>query len=197
MGLRPSAPHRPSSCPFGFLSSAPQSRLSSGHRSQNATDNPADVYRCYVPYHLFWSPEKTASIPGPFDNEHDLNMGFVGKLPSIAEQNHTHSYKADSYERNFSRALNNHPSTFTHSDMQQKHIIVQEIPANSPDQKKDYEVSLIGWEETGWSPTYSEYAAAAVTFYWDDDWPAKFEDFVDPWPAEAAALKTLRCEIFF
>jgi hypothetical protein len=156
-----------------------------------------DISQRHLPHHLFWIKEKVASISGPFDNEHDLNMSFVGRLRAIAEENGMHSYKADFYERSLSRALSNHPPTFSHSDVQRKNILVREIPAKSPGQEKDYELSIIDWEEAGWYPSYWEYAAVAIAFQWDDDWPARLEEFIDPWPSETAMLKILYQEIFF
>jgi len=39
-----------------------------------------DVCRRDLPNNLFWTKEKLPSISGPFQNEHDLNMGLVEKL---------------------------------------------------------------------------------------------------------------------
>ena len=61
----------------------------------------------------------------------------------------------------------------------------------------DYEVAIIDWEDAGWYPSYWEYASVAIAFQWDDDWPAKFEEFISPWPAETALTKWLYHEIFF
>ena len=156
-----------------------------------------DVSRRSLPHHLFWTREKNQSISGPFSNEHELNMGFVRKLRMIAQDNGAPSYKADFYERNLSIALRNNPPTFTHSDVQRKNILVREIASQSPSQGRDYEVAIIDWEEAGWYPSYWEYASVAIAFQWDDDWPAKFEEIISPWPAETALIKCLYQDIFF
>ena len=39
-------------------------------------------------------------------------------------------------------------------------------------------------------------AAVGIAFQWDDDWPARLEEFIDPWPSETAMLKMLYEEIF-
>lgn len=156
-----------------------------------------DVFRRSLPHHLFWTREKTQSISGPFQNEHEFNMSFVGKLRMIAQDNGLPSYKADFYERTLSLALKNNPPTFSHSDVQRKNILVREIAPEFPNQGKDYEVAIIDWEEAGWYPSYWEYASVAIAFQWDDDWPAKVEEFISPRPAETALIKCLYQDIFF
>lgn len=156
-----------------------------------------DVFRRSLPHHLFWTREKTQSISGPFQNEHEFNMSFVGKLRMIAQDNGLPSYKADFYERTLSLALKNNPPTFSHSDVQRKNILVREIAPEFSNQGKDYEVAIIDWEEAGWYPSYWEYASVAIAFQWDDDWPAKVEEFISPRPAETALIKCLYQDIFF
>jgi thiamine kinase-like enzyme len=162
-----------------------------------------DVCQRALPHHLFWTREQTRSGNGPFETEHEFNMGFVGKLRMIAHLNGLSPYKADFYERNLSLALKNNPPTFSHSDVQRKIILVRErdAPASrllSQGQGKDYyyEVAVIDWENAGWYPSYWEYASVAIAFQWDDDWPAKFEEFISPRPAESALIKCLYQEIF-
>ncbi len=156
-----------------------------------------DVCRRSLPHDILWTREKKQSISGPFSNEHELNMGFVGKLRMNAQANGAHSYKADFYERTLSLALRDNPPTFTHSDVQRKNILVKEIASNPPSQGRDYEVAIIDWEDAGWYPSYWEYASVAHAFQWDDDWPAKFEQIISPCPAETALFKYLYQEIFF
>ena len=156
-----------------------------------------DISRHALPHHLFWTREKIQSISGPFENEHEFNMGFAMNLKMIAQENGSPSYKAEFYERTLSHFLKDNPPTFSHSDVQRKNILVREIAPKLPSQEKDYEVSIIDWEEAGWYPSYWEYACVAMAFEWDDDWPAKFEEFVSPRPAEMALIKCLYREICF
>jgi hypothetical protein len=156
-----------------------------------------DVSRRSIPHHLFWTRKNIPSISGPFVNEHEFNMSFVGKLRMIAQDNGAPSYKADFYEKTLSLALRNNPPTFSHSDVQRKNILVREIAPAFPDQEKDYEVAIIDWEDAGWYPSYWEYASVAIAFQWDDDWPEKYGEFIRPWPAEMAMVKMLYQDIFF
>lgn len=120
-------------------------------------------------------------------------MSFVGRLRTIAEENGMHSYKADFYERSLSRALSDHPPTFSHSDVQRKNILVREIPAKFPSQEKDYELSIIDWEEAGRYPSYWEYAAVAIAFQWDMTGLQSSRSSL----TGTAMLKMLYQEIFF
>jgi aminoglycoside phosphotransferase (APT) family kinase protein len=156
-----------------------------------------DVCRRDLPNNLFWTEEKLPSISGPFQNEHNLNMGLVEKLRMNAAGFKSRFNKADFYARNLSRSLHNHPPTFSHSDVQKKNILVQEIPAKSPGQVKDFEVGVVDWEAAGWYPSYWEYVSLAMFFEWNEDWPARFEDFIDAWPAELALFQVLHAEIMY
>ena len=62
---------------------------------------------------------------------------------------------------------------------------------------KDFEVGVIDWEAAGWYPSYWEYVSLAMSFEWDEDWPARFEDFIDAWPARLALFQVLHTEIMY
>ena len=156
-----------------------------------------DVCRSTLSHTLFWTKEQSPSISGPFENEHDLNMGFVERLRMQAAGLAHRTNKANFYARNLSRALREHPPTFSHSDVQRKNIVVQEIPAKSLGERKDFQVGLVDWETAGWYPSYWEYVSLAMFFEWADDWPARFEEFIDAWPAELAILQLLYTEIMY
>jgi aminoglycoside phosphotransferase (APT) family kinase protein len=151
-----------------------------------------------VPYFLLWTNPYDRSISGPFENEHDFNMGFVEKLRMIWKDNNRHSYKADYYEKNLPAVLHSHQPVFTHADIQRKNVLVREITANGHiQQRKEFEVVLVDWEEAGWYPSYWEFATKLVAFQWDDGWPKQFEKIVDPWPAEAAILRMMYQDLFY
>lgn len=78
---------------------------------------------------------------------------------------------------------------FTHSDLQRKNILVQEVEGFKG--RKDFHVSLVDWESAGWYPVYWEYFAAFLSWKWNDDWCNKVVVAVDSWPAEAAMMKII------
>src|SRR6266498_3246820 len=121
-------------------------------RNLPSPDFYGDVARRFVLYHLFLTMDNIPSISGPFRNEQDFNMGLVGKLRRIGEENRRYSYKSDFYDRNVSPLFSNHPATFSHSDVQRKNI-------KSPDPEKDFEVAIDDWGSAGWYPSYWESAS--------------------------------------
>ncbi len=131
------------------------------------------VVKGFIPHHLFRSFEGIVSVSGPFDSEHDFNLGLAQQFGRIWDMNKKYSSKTSFYQRHLSAVLCNHPPTFTHSDVQRKNIIVGNIDLNqaTAGQKQiDYKVTIIDWEDAGWYPSYWEYFAAFTGFRWDDDW---------------------------
>jgi hypothetical protein len=133
----------------------------------------SDVCRRDLPNNLFWTKEKLPSISGPFQREHDLNMGLVKKLRMNAAGRKSRFNKADFYVRNLSRALRNHPPAFSHSDVPKKIILVREIPTKSPGQVKDFEVGVVDWEAAGWYHSYWEHVSLAMFFAWPWTYPGR------------------------
>lgn len=150
-----------------------------------------------VPHHLFHSAKGDPAICGPFDSESEFNAALVKKLRVIWAANLKHSFKADFYERNLDAVLKGHEPAFSHSDLQQKNILVRRIQAKAGLASKCFEVAIIDWEEAGWYPSYWEYSAVFVAFEWGNDWPERLEQIVDHWPSEAAALRMLYQDIWF
>lgn len=99
------------------------------------------------------------------------------------------------YEKHLSKVLCNHPPTFTHSDLQRKNIIVQEITGHGG--KKDFRVWLVEWEAAGWYPSYWEYFSAFIGVRWDDDWHDQVERIVDTYIIEAAIMKMVYHDLSF
>ncbi|EGD90885.1 hypothetical protein H112_01468 [Trichophyton rubrum D6] len=106
-----------------------------------------------------------------------------------------YSYKSDFYERHLSRVLSGH-RPFSHSENYRKNIMIHKTNKHTPE-KCDYIVALVDWEYAGWYPSYWDYAISFTHFHWDDDWPERFESFLEPWPAEAALVRMFYQEIFF
>lgn len=158
-----------------------------------------DVCRCDLNHALFWTADLTPSVSGPFCTEHDLNMGLVAKLQNkIRGEYGGYGGKASYYARNLSGALHGHRPTFSHSDVVRRNILVQEIAPEGSAQGKTFDIAIVDWEHAGWYPTYWDFVSVAMFFPWDgDDWPARMEEFLTPWPAELAVLQILFQEIQF
>ena len=80
---------------------------------------------------------------------------------------------ADSIEGQTITGFRERPSTtFSHSDFQQKNIIVREIPSGDKNTSSEetHVVSIVDWEVAGWYPSYWEYAAVFFAFKWEDGW---------------------------
>lgn len=48
----------------------------------------------------------------------------------------------------------------------------------------------------GWYPTYWEYCLAAISFRWDDDWPSRVEEVLDPCLVEYPWINMLFHELW-
>jgi hypothetical protein len=155
------------------------------------------VGRGPVPYHLFHSAEGDTAICGPFNSESEFNAGFVGRLRAIWATNMRHSFKADFYERRLDTMLRGHEPVFSHSDLQRKNVLVRRVQDQQNLGSTCFEVAVIDWEEAGWYPSYWEYSVVFVAFEWDDDWPERLEQIVDPWPSEGAILRMLYQDLWF
>ncbi|ELR05846.1 hypothetical protein VC83_09000 [Pseudogymnoascus destructans] len=151
------------------------------------------INKSHMPHHLFYSPAYDPKISGPFGSESDLVLGLISKSRLNAEDRKRHSYLADFFENQLLLDLveEDRTSTFTHSDLQMKNILVREISSQELSQGKDYDVSIVDWESAGWYPSYWEYVAAFFAFTWDSDWSNRVADIVDAWPAEAAMMKMI------
>ncbi|KAN0119427.1 Protein kinase-like domain containing protein [Hyaloscypha variabilis] len=126
---------------------------------------------------------------GPFQNEHEFNMALARKSRSNWAYSRRHGYILDFFENNLSRALRDHPPTFTHADLQPKNIIVRQLPLNEQDLEKGHELTLVDWESVAWYPNYWEYANAVLAYFWEDDWLNMLETTITPYPAEAVMIK--------
>ncbi|EGE00914.1 hypothetical protein TESG_08202 [Trichophyton tonsurans CBS 112818] len=147
------------------------------------------IVKGYMPRHLFYSHPADQSISGPFLHENEVNNAIAGKLRSIFTHNKKYNYKSDFYERHLSRVLSGHRAVFSHSDIYRKNIMIHKTHRHTPE-KCDYIVALVDWEYAGWYPSYWDYEISFTHFHWDDDWPERFESFLEPWLAEVALIKS-------
>ncbi|KAG9244621.1 hypothetical protein BJ878DRAFT_582487 [Calycina marina] len=145
---------------------------------------------------FFGAPKYPAHISGPFMTERDLLQGLVSKSRANAQDNGRHSYLADFFEAELKRVLafDDRKPVFTHCDLQQKNILVEEVAGVS--RKKEFRVSLVDWESSGWYPVYWEYFVAFISLMWEDDWCSKISGAVDTWPAEAAMMKIMHQDLW-
>lgn len=157
------------------------------------------VNETHVLHHLFYSPDYDPKISGPFKSGRDFVLGLVSKSRMNAQHQKKQSYLADYFQKEFLDLLgtSNHTSTFTHSDLQRKNILVRQISSEDSTQEKDYQVSIVDWESAGWYPTYWEYVAAFFSFKWDDDWCNKVDEIIDAWPSEAAMMRMIYQDLWF
>ncbi|PVH83758.1 kinase-like protein [Cadophora sp. DSE1049] len=148
------------------------------------------VTQSHIPHHLFYWPQYPAPISGPFETEASLVHGLIQKSQMTAQQNKRHSYMADFFSGQLTRDLikDGRQPVFTHSDLQRKNVLVEEIRAGN---EREFRVRLVDWESAGWYPAYWEYVAAFFAFKWDDDWCVKVAEIIDAWPAEAAMMKLI------
>ncbi|KAK6350271.1 hypothetical protein TWF696_006506 [Orbilia brochopaga] len=151
----------------------------------------------HIMHHLFAMTDYPPNISGPFDNEHDFIMGLINKVRVDAKDNKSKrlEYLAGFYEKQllpeFTKNEANHASTFTHSDLQRKNILVR-----FGHDLQYIEISILDWEVAGWYPRYWEYVSAFFGFQWDD-WPEELATILDPWPSETAMMKMLYQTLWF
>jgi Phosphotransferase enzyme family len=149
------------------------------------------VNKCHMPHHLFYWPDYPKNVSGPFMTERALVQGLISKSRLNAQDNGRHSYLADFFEEQLAGSLvvDGRTPVFTHSDLQRKNILVEEVEEDQ--NEKVFRVSLVDWESAGWYPVYWEYFAAFLSLKWNDDWCRKMANVVDAWPAEAAMMKMI------
>jgi hypothetical protein len=155
------------------------------------------VDRKHMPHYLFYWPKYPANISGPYASERDLIQGLVLKSRANAQDNGREAYLADFFEKQLLGALakGDRSPVFTHSDLQRKNVLVDEI-SGSHDDEKEFRVSLVDWESAGWYPVYWEYFAAFLAFQWDDDWCSEITQVIEAWPAETAMLKMIHQDLW-
>jgi aminoglycoside phosphotransferase (APT) family kinase protein len=152
-----------------------------------------------LPIRLFWSEEGDPTITGPFANEREFNLAIAKKSQSKWKgKTDKQERKSDFIARQLPSAFKDHKPTLTHADFHPGNILVDEIPSEEGSNERGFHVSgILDWEFAGWYPSYFEYAIAFVNFQWEDDWPEKLEEIVEPWPLEAAMLKLVHDELVF
>ncbi|KAF2681284.1 kinase-like protein [Lentithecium fluviatile CBS 122367] len=144
-----------------------------------------------LPHHLFWDQQGNKEICGPFQNNSDVHAALVRRLRMVDSGAVDHiTAKAKFYGRHLDTMLGVHSPVLSHSDLQRKNILFKKTVDS-------VEVAIIDWEAAGWYPSYWEYAISFCTFQWNDDWPQYFEEFVEPWPKEAAAMRMLYQDLWF
>ncbi|EER42869.1 phosphotransferase enzyme family protein [Histoplasma capsulatum H143] len=167
-----------------------------GMRSLPSPGFYGSVIKGSIPHHLFYTNPVDRRISGPFLHENEVNSAITAQLRRQAALNRQHSHKSNFYERHLFRILSNHPPVFSHSDIYRKNILIRKTSKHSSE-KCDYDVALVDWEDAGWYPSYWDYAISFTHFRWDDDWPVRFEGFVEPCLAEAVLVKMVYQDIFF
>ncbi|KAI9749027.1 MAG: hypothetical protein M4579_007038 [Chaenotheca gracillima] len=150
-----------------------------------------------VPYDFFWAPGGSQAIRGPFNDETAFNMAVINKSRWNSGYNNTSPFRTDFHEKHLLQILDGHHPTFSHSDVQRKNIIVYQRSSQESETGKEWEVSLVDWASAGWYPDHWEYVASYFAFVWDDDWPSRVDDFLEPHPVEAAIMHVITQELWF
>lgn len=118
---------------------------------------------------------------GPFDTIEQ----FRNALGTAIENNSTiEPERQKLYNRIIPRVLGESPPVFTHGDIQARNLI----------RKKNGQVVVIDWENSGWFPEWWESCNAtwaAVTMM-DTDWPAYIPKFLSEFPHEICFFFILR-----
>lgn len=144
--------------------------------------------------HRFVWPTPDPRITGPFAKEEDLDLALALRSQLNWESNDRRGWTSEFFARHLPLALKGHQIKFTHSDLQRKNILVEEIDGKGHEEKRFRVSAVLDWEEAAWYPSYWEYAACFVDFQWTD-WPEKVEEILDPWPLESAMLKLVRQDL--
>jgi hypothetical protein len=105
-------------------------------RKLSSPDFFADESGGPLPYPLFWS-DSDPTVSGPFTTGEDLILGLARKSRKN-QHNQKHSYYADCFERRLARTLDSYPPSFSHSHLQWKNIIIQDILPDDCSSAKDF-----------------------------------------------------------
>lgn len=126
---------------------------------------------------------------GPFLTENDLVQAILDTYECYAPS--SIRYRAKFYRRVLPEVLRgNDTPVFTHNSLQQKNIIIQE----------DGTAVLLGWGESGWYPSYWEYATAMVkheagSLGWEDDgWHLFLGKILEEFPNQYVWMSRLHYE---
>lgn len=133
---------------------------------------------------VFWAGDDATRqmISGPFDTEQQM-------LDAMAEKyllNNPGHRKAEFYRRVLPLTLHDHPSVFTHGDVQRKNILL----------RNDGTLVVLDWEAAGWYPSFWEYAMAMFSCRWDDDWHTWVVKAMDEYMNEYAWMDMLFRELW-
>ena len=109
--------------------------------------------------------------------------------------NNVQDFKNNFYAQHLDEVLCEHKPTLTHCDLQRKNIMV--CPKSTNSLHREFEVSLVDWEDAGWYPEYWEYFVAFTGFgLWDNDWCQQIEKVITAWPKETAIMMMIYRELF-
>lgn len=148
-----------------------------------------------LPHLLFRWLDGGERICGPFKTLKDLHMGLAIHAEKQQLRNNRHPWSSEWFMRHLPQVIQDHPSVFTHCDLVKQNIIVQEQVDNDGNTEKLFKVTgIVDWELAGWYPRYWEYGILFANLLWDD-WNARVETFIDPFPLEAAMLRLIKADI--
>ncbi|CAJ2512770.1 Uu.00g008890.m01.CDS01 [Anthostomella pinea] len=136
--------------------------------------------------YFFWAgdDEHKFVIQGPFETGSQFTEALMQRYLYEGRP----VQKADFYRRVLPEAFRNHPTVFTHADIQRKNIII----------RADGSPIIVDWELGAWYPKYWEYFLAMTSFgHWEDDWPEFISTFLEEFNTEYCWMDTIRRELWF
>jgi len=148
-----------------------------------------------LPFRFFLTLDKNPAINGPFTTAKDFALALALQSKRNWKYNNRKGWISEYFARNLPKVLKDNRSTFSHSDIHRKNILINEISATGDEERKFVVTAVLDWEAAGWYPMYWEYASTFVDMGWWDDWAEKLEIILDSWPSETGMLRMVRQDL--
>ncbi|TIA27792.1 hypothetical protein D6C78_11009 [Aureobasidium pullulans] len=128
-----------------------------------------------LPDRLLQADGNSSADDGTYESEQELNSALLARYAASKTRP---AGKLKLYCRIWPTVFSEHPSTFTHGDLQRKNILVFTEAGTR-------NIALLDWETAGWYPSYWEYVRALFACArFEDDWGLWLDTFLKPFPKE-------------
>ncbi|GAB7354340.1 hypothetical protein MBLNU459_g4851t1 [Dothideomycetes sp. NU459] len=117
---------------------------------------------------VFYSPETSPPISGPFSSEDEFYAAIARRFEKSEPETFVRLI------RNLSEKMPRHKIVFTHGDLQPKNIMLQKTHEAHGGRK--YNVVLIDFEMSGWYPAYWEFCNATIAGRFKPEWLGIMQD---------------------
>lgn len=145
-----------------------------------------------IRHYLFYSQRGEEGHLGPYCSGPAFVKGLTDNLRALREANDHPVLNAQFYEENLPQALAGICPILTHGDVQRKNIMVHEKGRDATKADRQFDITLIDWEMSGWLPEFWEYFSASTSFQyasWDDDWCLRVGHVMPVQLAETAVMR--------